>query len=269
MEQTSIKTALSEHLLRAGRRAHAIILWGGNEASRTAFALQLAGATLCSGDQPPCGSCSHCLKVARGIHPDIILLDRREDARGIQVDQIRALKEDAVVLPNEADTKVYILQHADTMRQEAQNAILKLLEEPPESARFLLVAENPAELLTTVRSRCTEIACPDMAIPQGDTKARDMAAHFMEALLSDALALTAFSFALEKLDKSSFVDFITEAKALLEKALRDAATTGTLRPYIGRFIKAADTLTRARDYFDNNVGLTHIAGMLSAELLDI
>ena len=78
--------------------------------------------------------------------------------REILVSQIREISADAAVLPNEAPRKVYLIREADTVNEEAQNAALKLLEEPPNACIFLLCAENPERLLSTVRSRCVELS---------------------------------------------------------------------------------------------------------------
>ena len=94
----------------------------------------------------PCLRCAHCLKSARGIHPDIIVVDRLEDRQSIVVDQIRAVREDAVVLPNDAEKKVYIIRQAGLMTAQAQNAFLKLLEEPPACSSFILAVDNPRRI---------------------------------------------------------------------------------------------------------------------------
>jgi hypothetical protein len=253
----------------AGNPPHASIVWGGAYSDRSAYAYMMAQALLCDGDGVrPCGGCVHCTKTARRSHPDIIFIDRQEDARAILVDQIRALKEDAIVMPNEASAKVYIINHSDAMNTQAQNAILKLLEEPPECSNFILTAENPAGLLPTVRSRCIEFPVERTESPH---RADETVGAFIEALCEGGLKMCAFSFDLEKLDKSGFIDFIAGAGALLEEKLRaavrgDAAASRGLTP--GYLIRAVRVLTRAKDYFDTNVGLVHIAGMICAELTE-
>jgi DNA polymerase-3 subunit delta' len=114
-------------------------------------------AMICQGPgDKPCLRCAHCEKARRGIHPDIVLYDREDQTRTIYVDQIRALRDDAVIMPNEARRKVYIIRHAGSMNVSAQNALLKVLEEPPGGAAFILTAETPEQLLPTVRSRCAQ-----------------------------------------------------------------------------------------------------------------
>lgn len=140
------------------RQSTAIASPSGEEALR--YALQLAAGAVCTGNGPrPCGSCAACRKAAAGSHPDIRVIGRPVDSKGnpkreIAVDQIRELVTDAYILPNEAERRVFIIQDADTMNVNAQNAALKLLEEPPNDALFLLCVTNPAKLLPTIRSRC-------------------------------------------------------------------------------------------------------------------
>jgi DNA polymerase-3 subunit delta' len=240
-------------------------VWGGSEADRSEASLRLAAAMLCSGGNPPCGVCAHCGKAFRRIHPDITVLDRLPDKREILVDQIRSLREDAIILPNEADRKVYIIQHADAMNTAAQNAILKLLEEPPSSVSIILEADNPVALLSTVRSRCAELPAGsrDAAAPAGsEDKAVKEAVRAFCGVLSDNLALATLTFTLEKMERSKFADFIDSAKASLTASLRDKTTADPALP-----LKAIAVLDRARDYFAANVGLGHITGMICAELI--
>ena len=94
---------------------------------------------------------------AAGIHPDVIVASGDGD-KPISVDQVRSLRADAYVRPNEGERKIYLLEGADRMNAAAQNAMLKLLEEGPEYAAFLLLAENAGAVLQTVRSRCEELS---------------------------------------------------------------------------------------------------------------
>ncbi|MBO5727912.1 MAG: DNA polymerase III subunit delta [Oscillospiraceae bacterium] len=160
--------ALKEQLLprlRQGRLGHAFILSGPAGAGKGTLAAILARALVCSQEQDkPCGCCPACKKALAGIHPDIITLRPEEEGKAITVDQIRWLRSDAHIRPNEAARKVYVLPEADRLRDEAQNAMLKLLEDGPPYAAFLLLAENAGGLLTTVRSRCQELS---LTRPQG------------------------------------------------------------------------------------------------------
>ena len=137
--------------------SHAYIISGPKGSGRRTLAALLAQAMVCGGEgRVPCGLCAHCRKAEAGIHPDIIRVG--EAGKDIRVDAARLLRTDAYIRPNEAGRKVYVLEGADTMNQSAQNALLKLLEEGPAYAAFLLIAEHAGSLLQTVRSRCVELA---------------------------------------------------------------------------------------------------------------
>ena len=146
--------------------SHAYLITGGGGDSRAAFAGRLAAAYLCEGDVPPCGRCRACRKVGKGSHPDLSRTAPPPDKAEITVEQIRALRADAYVRPNEGRRKVYVIDPADAMNPAAQNALLKVLEEGPAYAAFLLVSDRPGKLLDTVRSRCELLSLPrEEALP--------------------------------------------------------------------------------------------------------
>ena len=115
--------------------SHAYILTGGTPQARLDAARALSAALVCTGpaDHRPCGTCHHCKKVAGGIHPDVTVI-QGDGGKPINVSQVRALRADAYVRPNEAERQVYLLQDADEMNDSAQHAMLKLLEEGLASA---------------------------------------------------------------------------------------------------------------------------------------
>ena len=244
--------------------SHAYIVWGGSNDACSAFAQKLAMAMICEGPgKKPCGKCVHCEKAQRAIHPDIILYDHDIQSRTIYVDQIRALREDAVIMPNEAAKKVYIINHAGSMNVSAQNALLKVLEEPPGGTSFILVVETPQELLPTVRSRSTAVSA-DTVRPSAEKNINGLAAEFLDAL-PDAMKLAEFSFKLDKLDKNAFIDFIEDAKTAVALKLRDSFS-GTGELTTDYLMNTVEILDRAKEYFRYNIGLVHIAGMICAEL---
>ncbi|MBM6722072.1 ATP-binding protein [Pseudoflavonifractor phocaeensis] len=148
-----LKRQLEGETARRGL-SHAYLLCGPAGSGKRTLAGLLSAALVCSagGEGIPCGRCSGCKKALAGIHPDISPVG--EDGKDITVAQVRALRSDAYIKPNEAARKVYVLHRAQSMNSSAQNAMLKLLEEGPPYAAFLLLADNPAALLPTVRSRC-------------------------------------------------------------------------------------------------------------------
>ena len=141
-------------LLQGGRFPHALILEGGAGQEKTEAALFLARAAVCTGEPKPCGRCPGCRKALASSHPDIYVAGGGTAARSFHVEAIRFIRSDAYIKPNEAPRKVYVLLEAQTMSEQAQNALLKTIEEPPAYGVILLLAESVQSFLPTVRSRC-------------------------------------------------------------------------------------------------------------------
>lgn len=148
--------------------SHAYIICGPVGSGRHTLARLVSQAMLCEApaSHRPCGCCGPCKKVLRGIHPDVMTVSGPGEGKPITVDQVRALRTDAYIRPNEGKRKVYWLEQADQMNPSAQNAMLKLLEEGPVYASFLLIAGNAGGLLQTIRSRCEQLALAP--VPPGE-----------------------------------------------------------------------------------------------------
>lgn len=142
-------------LLGSGRFPHAVLLEGENGVGKKTLARDLARALVCRAEEKPCGVCSQCRKVSEGVHPDVREYIPSGAANSFHVDTVREIIGDAYLSPNEADCKVYILANADCMNASAQNALLKILEEPPSYTVFILTAASKSSMLSTVLSRCT------------------------------------------------------------------------------------------------------------------
>ena len=244
------------------RLLHSYLICGENGEDKSALIDTLAAAMICeSGEKAPCGTCRSCKKSLRGIHPDIIRITPPEGKREIPIDTVRDVRAEAVVLPNEADRKVFIIEQADLMKEAAQNAFLKTLEEPPRHARFILSAENPAGLLDTVRSRCAEIRVRAENF-ETDTASKELAQDFFKALRQGNLALAEFTFTLEKLDRDKMLMFIAASKEETINRMRN----GKLKSQTaGKIIAVLDKCT---GYMKFNVNVGHIAGMICAELIN-
>ncbi len=145
----------ADTLIRNKKLSHAILIDSGSEAEREEFASYLAKAFVCE-NELPCNLCSNCKKISNGIHPDIQVIDPFDRGKKtFIVEWVREIRTDAFILPNEARCKVYILKHSNLMNQNAQNALLKILEEPPSHARFILICDSRAAMLETIMSRVT------------------------------------------------------------------------------------------------------------------
>ena len=139
-----------------GRVSHCYLICGPEGSGKHTLARILAAAMQCTGrGEIPCGVCSACRKVFDGQHPDVIRVND-PDHKQIAVDVIRKMRADVFIRPNEGRRKIYILEQ--DMGEPSQNALLKILEEPPEYGAFLILAANAEKLLATIRSRCAELS---------------------------------------------------------------------------------------------------------------
>lgn len=145
--------AMLSKLLEGGRFPHALIIEGEDGIGKKTLARDIACALVCRGDDKPCGECSQCKKAMGNIHPDISEYIPAGGANSFHVDTVRNIINDAYVQPNEADYKIFILANAHCMNQNAQNALLKILEEPPKYVVFILTTNSKSALLSTVLSR--------------------------------------------------------------------------------------------------------------------
>ena len=147
--------------LHKGHISHFYLISGPKGSGKHTLAKLLASAILCQGTHKPCGACGPCRKIESGNHPDFITVEDPEH-KNVAVKIVRQIREDVFIRPNESAYKIYLFPQE--LGTEGQNALLKILEEPPKHGVFILLADNPEKLLTTVRSRCTELKL--MALPE-------------------------------------------------------------------------------------------------------
>lgn len=136
------------------RLSHAYLLVGPPGSGKRTFARQIAAALACESHDGalPCGECAPCRAILADRDPDVITVSRG-DRVTLGVEQLRGVLSDLYVAPNWHEDKVYLIEDADTMTSQAQNALLKALEEPPRHVRFLLLASDEGAMLETIRSR--------------------------------------------------------------------------------------------------------------------
>lgn len=140
------------------KAAHAYVFGGPEGSGKRTLAAVFAGALLCqkqSGE--PCGQCINCKKAQADNHPDIITMRLLKDKKSIGVEQIRDLLQEAFIKPNEASKKVFIIDQAHTMTVQAQNALLKVFEEPLGDTVFILLCETESMMLPTILSRAVTV----------------------------------------------------------------------------------------------------------------
>ena len=243
---------------------HAYILAAADAAVRETESTSLAAAMLCTAEGPrPCGQCRDCRKVLRGLHPDVICVDPASGSKRpvFKVDQIRDVSADAYVMPSEAQRKVYLLRQADTMNPAAQNALLKLLEEPPRSASFILAAERAESLLPTVRSRCEIIRCNSEADALPEESVQEAEAYLSLLARGDAVGLLRWCRIHERDETESVLLLLT---AVLRRLTAHLAGDQPLPALSGADALAeVARIERCLEYLRSNVSARHIFGVLS------
>ena len=251
------------------RIPHACLISAADMSTAMAEARRLASAALCEGSgKKPCGLCRHCRKAGTGIHPDIIHIARLTDDKGkqkkqISVDQVRAMSADACMLPNEAARKVYIIEDADSMNPPAQNAALKLLEEPPLGAMFMLCCTNAMQLLPTVRSRCAEFNLGGAVKEKAEEKSGLAAAYIKAVAAGDDAALLRWCTQNEGLDNAAATAFIEETRELLTDMLCEREKSRDLER--AEMMRLCTLMDKCTEYLRFNVGVKHIFGLLAVD----
>ena len=149
-------SVLKTHLERE-RVAPAYLFAGPSGVGKRLTALELAKALNCERGIDACDACGSCRRIVKGIHPDVHRIEPQGAAETIRIDDVRAVVSRVVLRPFMAKCQVVIIAQADRLTEEAANSLLKMLEEPPRQARFVLTTAQPAGCLPTITSRCQMI----------------------------------------------------------------------------------------------------------------
>lgn len=218
--KNSIGVALSSK-----RLSHALILEGKNEETRFLAAKEIAKAILCKSRDSvePCKSCSACIKCEKDVHPDLYILKKETDSTMIKVDAIRSLKAKALVYPNDGDKSVFIISEAQYMNVQAQNALLKILEEPSEHVCFILTCPSKSSFLETIISRTTAYSLGEEEYDEGKNDKAEPGEKLADELLSIFVSSNEFYFlqktALFQKDKTLFCSVLTSMIPIIRDSL--------------------------------------------------
>lgn len=268
--------------LQAGRLPHAILLEGASAQARMHTARWIAQAVLCEDDNPPCGQCRHCSKILQDIHPDLITVSGTQSARSFHADMVRSVRADAYVMPNESPRKVYILEHVHSMTTAAQNALLKVLEEPPAYVTLLLLCPNKNMMLPTILSRASVFALGEPApagadAPEETHDAQQAGTALLQALLQpQELALLQASAVFAK-DKTRLQQLLPHLRERLRDALRiqqglpsteDAGVNQQVANVLSasQLLRAIDCVRQAEAAFVRNENYSLLLAQLSSQL---
>lgn len=146
--------AILEKSINSNKTSHSYIFWGIEGIGKKIIAKEFARRILCIEQKENC-SCKSCIEFNSNNNPDFQLIEPNEGK--IKIEQIREMQRKIAEKPIISNKKVYIIDDADTMRTEAQNCLLKTLEEPPEYITIILICSNEDSLLSTIKSRCTRM----------------------------------------------------------------------------------------------------------------
>ena len=278
-----LKQNLSQSF-RSGRTAHFYLITGPDGAGKRTLAKLLSAALMCDGESVPCLGCNACRKVMAGTHPDITEVVDPEH-KTVPVKMVREIRDQMFVRPNEGKHRICIFPQE--MGIEGQNALLKVLEEPPSYGAFLLLTENPEKLLPTVRSRCVELKLTaldektmthallqkfpkaqsqDIAaavaasggylgqaidILEGNERFTEQTAQFAESFAArDAMGLLKLMVGMEKWKRDQLIPELESWRSLLVQSLAGRAGGSTVSAMAGRIgtgRSAAELMTALKE----------------------
>ncbi len=294
---TTVQNFISE-----GRIPHAILIEGDYGTGKHTLAKYIAAAIVCKGENAPCKVCNECHLAEINSHPDITVIKAEDGKKNISVAQIRTLRNDAFIKPHEAEKRIFIIDNADTLNEQAQNALLKVLEEPPKTVMFILIAENKASLLDTIISRCVTLTLnpPEfsVALDYLKTNTKFDASLIKEALISEKnnigralnllngkasseteeaakeflnLALNLDQYSMIKITgafQKSRVDadrFIKDLKYLIAQKIRKSPNSNTSKPLMAIY----NVIPEFEDSLATNINLNLLFCNLTCKMADI
>ena len=174
-----------QQLLSGDKIPASLLLEGPEGTGKRTLARLYAMGLVCKSGALPCGRCEACKKAEKGIHPDIFILRRPEGKQQIPIEMVRGMLHFCSVLPNEADYRVCIIENAGELGTGGQNALLKILEEPPAGVRFVMTAAGRSQLLPTIVSRT--LVAQTAPLPIADCFTLTRARVPVQALSDEAL----------------------------------------------------------------------------------
>ena len=260
-----------------GTLSHALLFTGSGD--RAGLARYAAAAMECTADRgQPCGVCPACRKVGQDIHPDVITV-RDPDHKNIAVDVVRSIRADAYIRPNEGRRKVYLFPDCALLTEQDQNVLLKIVEEGPPYAAFLFCAENPSQVLQTLRSRCVEVKLRPGSEEDGEpSEAAEALCRAIGSRRRGAVAELTVRLEKKKLDREALAAMLERSRASFAAALlslygrQPGEMDREIAPFLAKNLtktQIMSTIELLQKYHGEcayNVGPGHVLGALAAEL---
>jgi len=157
IDQKEAVNILKEEL-KDDRINHAYLFYGKEGIGKRTLAVEFARALLCEErENDSCNSCNTCRRIDHGNHPDLKIIEGNAKTKNLKIDQIREMQKEIAYKPYESNHKIYIIDGAENMTNQAANSLLKTLEDPPSYAIIILISEELNKLLPTVISRCQNL----------------------------------------------------------------------------------------------------------------
>ena len=222
--------------------------------------------------------CPACRKVGQDIHSDVITV-QDPDHKNIAVDVVRAIRADAYIRPNEGRRKVYLFPDCSLLTEQDQNVLLKIVEEGPPYAAFLFCAENPSQILQTLRSRCVEVKLRPGTEEDGEpSEAAEALCRAIGSRRRGAVAELAVRLEKKKLDREALSAMLERSRASFAAALlslygrQPGEMDREIAPFLAKNLtktQIMSTIELLQKYHGEcayNVGPGHVLGALAAEL---
>ena len=213
-----------ERLMRsvqAGRIVHALLFSGPRGTGKRTAANWFAQALLCQAEDRPCGVCPACKRFEAGAHPDVRIV--RPEKNVIKVEAVRGLIDYLSMRPYEGGKHIAIIEQADRMNANAQNALLKTLENPSDDAMLFLISDAPSGLLSTILSRCQNIRFSPLSVDECAYVLQKKGLEQQRAFLLAGLAQGSVGRALEFHEDESFMNLRERTLQSLESLDGDAS----------------------------------------------